>query len=228
MFENANQRNDASEWIDSLSRAIRRIKLLRFGRDAANERLTQVAFNGANLFSGRNVTKLVKGSIGVDVFTDPDITQDAKAFNTANVALIKDVEQTTLNQIEGVVLRNFQAGRRASFVAKEIQGVFATSNRRANLIAQDQIQKLNGKLTERRHANLGIEKYKWRTVLDHRVRDAHKVREGKIFSWDNPPYDGHPGEPVNCRCYAEPEFDENAKADPLPTPPKKRTKKRQA
>ncbi|MFP4097878.1 MAG: phage minor head protein [Alphaproteobacteria bacterium] len=47
------------------------------------------------------------------------------------------------------------------------------------------------------------EHYIWRTVKDSDVRPAHAAREGKIFSWTNPPEGGHPGEDYNCRCWAE-------------------------
>ena len=35
----------------------------------------------------------------------------------------------------------------------------------------------------------------------------HWDREGKVYEWNNPPPDGNPGMPINCRCYAEPIFD---------------------
>lgn len=46
--------------------------------------------------------------------------------------------------------------------------------------------------------------YIWRSVRDDRSRGEHAKRHGQIFSWDNPPEDGHPGEAPNCRCWAEP------------------------
>lgn len=46
--------------------------------------------------------------------------------------------------------------------------------------------------------------YIWRTRNDGKVRSAHAEREGEIFSWDNPPPGGHPGEDYGCRCTAEP------------------------
>lgn len=46
--------------------------------------------------------------------------------------------------------------------------------------------------------------YIWRTVGDDKVRDSHAEREGCIFSWDDAPEGGHPGEDYNCRCIAEP------------------------
>ncbi len=45
--------------------------------------------------------------------------------------------------------------------------------------------------------------YIWRTVGDEKVRGNHAQREARIFSWDNPPDGGHPGEDYNCRCWAE-------------------------
>lgn len=49
-----------------------------------------------------------------------------------------------------------------------------------------------------------LKRYVWRTMLDGRVRPEHRRREGSIFEWSAPPLDGHPGEPPNCRCHAEP------------------------
>ena len=46
--------------------------------------------------------------------------------------------------------------------------------------------------------------YIWRSVRDDRSRGEHAKRHGQVFSWDNPPEDGHPGEAPNCRCWAEP------------------------
>ncbi|MBT4932618.1 MAG: minor capsid protein [Rhodospirillaceae bacterium] len=46
-------------------------------------------------------------------------------------------------------------------------------------------------------------KYIWRTVGDSKVRSSHAELDGKVFSWDDPPEEGHPGEEYNCRCWAE-------------------------
>jgi len=46
--------------------------------------------------------------------------------------------------------------------------------------------------------------YIWRTAGDGKVRSSHAERDGKTFSWDNPPDGGHPGVARNCRCEAEP------------------------
>lgn len=46
--------------------------------------------------------------------------------------------------------------------------------------------------------------YVWRTQHDERVRTSHRVNDGRIFSWSDPPPSGHPGEDYNCRCEAVP------------------------
>ena len=46
--------------------------------------------------------------------------------------------------------------------------------------------------------------YVWRTRRDEKVRKTHRMNDGRIFSWDDPPETGHPGEAENCRCEAIP------------------------
>lgn len=46
--------------------------------------------------------------------------------------------------------------------------------------------------------------YVWRTQGDDKVRASHAVNNGKVFSWNNPPPTGNPGEDYGCRCWAEP------------------------
>ena len=63
---------------------------------------------------------------------------------------------------------------------------------------------LNGQLTKERQTDLGVEQYIWRTVGDERVREEHEILDGEVFSWDNPPEPGQPGDDYQCRCTAEP------------------------
>ena len=39
--------------------------------------------------------------------------------------------------------------------------------------------------------------YIWRCQSDDKVRETHCELDGKVFSWDNPPEVGHPGEDYN-------------------------------
>ncbi|MEM7617625.1 MAG: phage minor head protein [Pseudomonadota bacterium] len=42
--------------------------------------------------------------------------------------------------------------------------------------------------------------YIWHTQSDELVRNSHAPNHGQVFTWDNPPPTGHPGEDYNCRC----------------------------
>ena len=48
------------------------------------------------------------------------------------------------------------------------------------------------------------DQYIWRTRCDERVRPSHRINDGRIFSWSDPPATGHPGDDYNCRCEAVP------------------------
>ncbi|MGA2795492.1 MAG: hypothetical protein ABSE69_18610 [Roseiarcus sp.] len=56
---------------------------------------------------------------------------------------------------------------------------------------------------------LGITSYKWVAVDVHGTCDVAKRNDGKVFSYDKPPKEGHVGEgqcnsPDWCRCIAKP------------------------
>ncbi|MDP3198020.1 phage minor head protein [Tabrizicola sp.] len=59
-------------------------------------------------------------------------------------------------------------------------------------------------INELRQRDLGILQYVWRSRDDGKVRSSHAQYDDQVFSWDNPPEGGHPGQAFNCRCHAEP------------------------
>lgn len=156
-----------------------------------------------------SIRRQMRSVLEIDVFMgEPELDDVARAFVEDNVALINGLSDDTLKQIEGLVLRGFRGGERSNSIADKIQGRLGVAESRARLIAVDQINKLNGDLTRNRQINLGFERYIWRTSRDEVVRPEHREREGRVFSWDDPPPDGHPGQPIRCRCHAEPVFDD--------------------
>ena len=76
--------------------------------------------------------------------------------------------------------------------------------KRADKIAHNEIGNLDGRMCKQRQRANGITHYQWRTVRDERVRPWHEEREGKVFAWDKPPFDGHPREAPFCRCEPSP------------------------
>jgi SPP1 gp7 family putative phage head morphogenesis protein len=48
------------------------------------------------------------------------------------------------------------------------------------------------------------DRHVWRTRCDAKVRPSHRANDGRIFSRDEPPVTGNPGDEPNCRCEAIP------------------------
>ena len=71
-----------------------------------------------------------------------------------------------------------------------------------------------GLINELRQRALGIRQYVWRSRDDGKVRSAHAHYDDQIFSWDDPPEGGHPGQAFNCRCHAEPYVQDQAATAP--------------
>lgn len=59
-------------------------------------------------------------------------------------------------------------------------------------------------INELRQRGLGISQYIWRSRDDGKVRSSHAAHDDQVFSWEDPPEGGHPGQTFNCRCHAEP------------------------
>lgn len=158
-------------------------------------------------FQRQQLSAATRASLGVDLNTlEPNIAPKIDAWTADNVSLIRSIPTEHLSDVEGVITDALKGGRSWSETADDLAERYGITQRHANLIARDQIGKLNGQLNEERQTALGVTGYIWRTSMDSRVRDEHEEREGQAFEWNDPPDDGNPGEPIQCRCYAEPDF----------------------
>lgn len=158
-------------------------------------------------FNRQQFHAVFRSVFGVDIFTtEPFLADLLAAWEAENIKLIKSIPSQYLDQLHGKIVAAVRAGTPSKVIAEVVRETFNLPRNRAKLIARDQIGKLNGQLTMARQKNIGVESYVWRTSLDERVREEHKAREGEKFSWDEPPKDGHPGNPINCRCSAEAVF----------------------
>jgi len=153
------------------------------------------------------LNRQTRAALGADVFiNDRGLATLMERFVDSNVGLIKKLSDEQAGHIESAILRAVQDAKPYTELAGELQDRFGIGERRAVLIARDQIGKFYGQTNAARHRELGISKFIWRTANDERVRDEHEALEGQVFSYDDPPSEGLPGEPIQCRCYADPDF----------------------
>lgn len=152
--------------------------------------------------------KQVRAALGADIFAaDPNLEPIFDTFAAENAALIRDVPQKVVNEVALLSTRAVASGTLHKDLADQIQERVAIGQRRARLIARDQVGKLYGQLNVQRQRAMGVEHFIWRTSADRRVRPEHVTLEGRRFPTnEGAPGEGLPGEPVLCRCYAEPDF----------------------
>lgn len=161
-------------------------------------------------FQRAQLAKQAKAAVGVDIRKltglDRDIPQRLAAFSEENAQLITGLGARLADDVAKVVREGVAIGSRWETIAARLAERELVTESRAALIARDQVGKLFGEVNKARQQNIGVSGYVWRTANDNRVREEHEALDGDRFEWSSPPPEGHPGEAVNCRCYADPDF----------------------
>lgn len=134
-----------------------------------------------------------------------------------NVLLIKTLPNDVAQKVVNDIAENALKGARAESIEKIIRDKTDQHSRAsARLIARTETAKTMSALTKARCEQLGLRWYIWRTALDGtRVRLSHRIMEGVLVNWNNPPAPEelvgeksaghyHAGNIWNCRCYSEP------------------------
>lgn len=163
----------------------------------------------------RSDSVALKWSIG-----DAAARRDASRATIANVRLIRNRPRPfpAAQIAEEVEATGFADGLAAELAAT-LESRFGFAQRQSKFVARDQLGKLNGQVNAARQQELGVTRFTWRCQDDERVRGrpdgkypdanpSHWDRNGEVYSYDDPPEDGLPGEPINCRCWADPLFDD--------------------
>lgn len=160
-----------------------------------------------NAVSKKEWNKQVRAAYGVDILRgEPKLADMLSAWEAENLALIKSLPENMTARLRGVMMKAFHEGAGLRDLTKLVRETTGAGEKRAELIARDQIGKLNGQLAEMRQTSIGVEEYIWRTSQDERVRPTHRVRNGKTYKWSDKGI--RPGSEIRCRCNAEPIFPE--------------------
>ncbi|TYC49908.1 hypothetical protein ESZ50_04770 [Weissella muntiaci] len=125
-----------------------------------------------------------------------------------NVNYISGLSSDYLDRVSGIVYRGVTNNHSLKFMTEQIQNATQISERRAKTIARSETGSAYGAFTKMKQESAGIKYFRWSTVGDSRVRDEHQAIDGKVFPWSGGWGGVFPGEPINCRCTAEPVFDD--------------------
>ena len=151
----------------------------------------------------------IKSVLGVSVFPqEPWLSTEMDHFIHENASLIQGLAAEQIRDVEQSVFRNVRAGASTAKIQADILEIVQGNRRRARLIARDQTNKFNGRLSQLRQAALGVVEYHWRTSQDERVRSEHRLLDGTIQEWANAPVTvrsgkragetNHPGQDIQC------------------------------
>lgn len=124
---------------------------------------------------------------------------------------IRGWAEEAILDLRQTVQANTLRGQRAENLVKEIQKTHAVSKTKAKFLARQETSLLMSKMRETRYGDLGLVEYKWTGADDERERPDHRLLNGKIFRFDQPPVTNratgarnNPGEDYGCRCLAVP------------------------
>lgn len=144
-----------------------------------------------------------------------------------NVELIKTIPQKYFGKIEKYVEERTRGKISRRALVEKIKKLGYSTQRRAEMIADDQTAKATEKMMLARCKNAGIKMVMWvHSGLSMKPRSYHKKRwdgrtgkrngkpnglNGYVFNIDNPPVidkktgeRGYPAQAINCKCYLTP------------------------
>lgn len=155
------------------------------------------------------------------VISQSDYDKIRDMWVNRNMDLIRSIDRRTMEAVRYTLGDNIIKAADYKALADELKNTIMrmadVNEKRAALIATDQVGKLNSQLVQLEQMSQGVEFYKWQTMEDSRVRAQHAARNGHTFSWKEPPDGGHPGYAIRCRCIARPCYDTD-KVPFKPTP----------
>lgn len=178
-----------------------------WARATAQNMLNEV--NQADYKAWVSLSNKVSSSLRDEVLNAP-IGDVMRQLLDEQVTLIKSLPLEAAKRVHELTIKGLEDSTRAKEIAREIYRTGEVTQSRAMLIARTEVARTASKLTEARSKYVGATHYIWRTSHDSDVRSDHRMLDGKVFAWSDPPvadqHSGaraHPGQIYNCRCWPE-------------------------
>ncbi|EQA09830.1 phage head morphogenesis, SPP1 gp7 family domain protein [Glaesserella parasuis 84-15995] len=151
-------------------------------------------------------------------YTSERVKDIAQAATMEAVSLIKTIPQKHLGDVQKVLMHSISSdGKGYAELKPFLQKLYKGNARKAHLVAIDQTRKTYLNIQAENMKSLGIKKFKWvHSGGGREPRKLHQELNGKVFSFDDPPYIGDmygqkvyglPGHLPNCGCSMSAVFD---------------------
>ncbi len=164
----------------------------------------------------RQLRQSVKKVSVVPVLSEKDQKRLADEWENNLRLFIKDFAAEEIPKFRQMIKQAGLSGTRHKDLLQAIRQSYGVTENKAKFLARQETSLMMTKFKELRYTEAGIQEYRWRCVAgsgNHPVRPSHKILDGKIFSWNDPPITtpsgeptrrNNPGQDYNCRCFAIP------------------------
>lgn len=162
------------------------------------------------------IAKSLKGHGVIPPLTAKEKKKIADEWQNNMDLWIKDFTEKEIIALRKDIAENVSTGNRHEAIVQTLQRSYGVTANKAKFLARQETALLMAKFKETRYTSANIKEYKWGCVAgskNHPVRPSHKILEGKIFKWQDPPITtpqgeavrrNNPGQDYNCRCFARP------------------------
>jgi SPP1 gp7 family putative phage head morphogenesis protein len=116
------------------------------------------------------------------------------------VALITSLPLEAAQRVHRLVTEGLTDGDRGKSLVQEIMRTGDVTRSRAICIARTETSRASSVLTQARAQYVGSDSYIWRTANDALVRLPHRLMEGRVCSWANPPVVEKGKPPYHAGC----------------------------
>ena len=135
--------------------------------------------------------KQISEDMQIKMSLTPDMEEIMKASTLEAANLIKTLPQEYLADVQGQVMRSITSGGGLNDLVPYLNDKYRKNIRKARNVAQDQTRKAYNNLQRARMQKLGIKKFEWiHSGAGKEPRKLHKDLNGKICSFDDPPFIG--------------------------------------
>lgn len=212
--------DDPERMLDRLREFFQTKDFIDFIRKAAYRMVTSVRIDGYHQWKdaleyNRQESQLIGEMLRSEL--EGPVGRVFERIVEENIKQIKRLPDHVLLDISNIVKESIVAGARSSQISEVIKKKFPSAiHSRVALIARTETSRATTALTRARSEVLDLPFYVWRTSKDGRVRSSHRMMEGVIIPWSEPPAPEilrgvkstlghyHAGDAPNDRCYAEP------------------------
>lgn len=219
-FSDAQQVGNYNAVFKTLSNRVRRKLTAQFSNDRIKQQTTTL-LGKVNRYNQRQTYGAVADDLGLNInqlVAKEGLKPQVNALMLETVQWAEKLRDDTLEFFTANTMRAMSLGTPLEQILEEFDTETSKKKNHAKFIARNQIANFNGLTTKIRHQKLGIKEGIWVTSRDERVRECHKVRDGKTFELAKGFYSScdqktlFPGTDYQCRCTYRaiiPELDEN-------------------